>query len=91
MIALSLSNGRAINQIMRLRGNVAMTKQMPMNQTINDLKISIKFFSSSVYLCESSVQLHVTNNLRTDTENSQRRHRETHRSNKLNLAGKIAN
>src|ERR1035437_3225725 len=84
IITLSLSKGRASNQIINVRGNVTMTKQMPMNQTINDLKISIKFFSSSV-------QLHVTNNLRTDTDNSQRRHREPHRSNKLNLAGKIAN
>src|ERR1035437_2197 len=91
VITLFFSQRRASNQIINVRGNVTMTKQMPMYQKINDLKISIKFFSSSVYLCESSVQLHVTNNLRTDTENSQRRHREPHRSNKLNLAGKIAN
>jgi hypothetical protein len=48
MTTLSRSNGRVRNQTIRLRGNVAMTKQIPMSQTIIDLNKSIRFLSSSV-------------------------------------------
>jgi len=66
MIALSLSNGRASNQIMRLRGNVAMTKQMPMNQTIIDFKIStLKYFF--YYLIIINNPEHINKSIKTSS------------------------
>ncbi len=65
---LSLSKGKTSNQIIKVRGNVKTTKQMPINQTIIDLIISIITHFSSAQLCEPSVALGETKNLRTDTE-----------------------
>jgi hypothetical protein len=72
IITFLLSKGRASNQIINVSGNVTMTKQMLMSQTIIDLNTSIKIH---LFLCVTQCLLCeplCNKKRRTDTE----KHRE---------------
>jgi len=77
MSTLFLSKGKVTIQSNNVSGKVTITKLMPINQTIIDLKIFINYASSSVHPCVCSVTLSVTKNLRTDTENTEKTQRTT--------------